>query len=523
MSETSASTEANEGTLLAVKAELASALHQKAVLEASTNFYVFVKMLANLMLDGNDYRDGKHIESIAATLEDVEEGSLDRLMMMLPPGSMKSILLMLFTAWCLGRNPSWRVMWISHTGDKAQDCSRRIRDLIETSEYLEIFPFVRLRDDLRGVTEWKLVSGGSFLPKGAGQSLAGYRFNLGILDDPLSEQTAKSDNDRSKINAWYYPGFRSRKLPDSRIILVNTRWHVNDLSGFLLDKAARNSRVDQWEVISIPAILDKTASEYLMLPEGQSYWPQYITMDDLIKTREGSTRSDWAALYLQSPVGDEGNIFNKDDFQDWEEDDPPECDEIIQTLDTAFSTKVTADYSVIQTWGIFHITLVDEQGYEYEEPNAILLNQVRGRWSYPELRRQAREQYEAFRPDRIIVEQKASGQSLIQDLRLNNLPVLPFQPDRDKVSRAHAVTGMIERGRVWLPLTKKYAAELLQEALEFPKGAHDDSVDTMVMALLYLRRRYELAQESVTKSERPSYKAPVRSYWKGAVNVRKYA
>lgn len=523
MSETSASTEANEGTLLAVKAELASALHQKAVLEASTNFYVFVKMLANLMLDGNDYRDGKHIESIAATLEDVEEGSLDRLMMMLPPGSMKSVLLMLFTAWCLGRNPSWRVMWISHTGDKAQDCSRRIRDLIETSEYLEIFPFVRLRDDLRGVTEWKLVSGGSFLPKGAGQSLAGYRFNLGILDDPLSEQTAKSDNDRSKINAWYYPGFRSRKLPDSRIILVNTRWHVNDLSGFLLDKASRNSRVDQWEVISIPAILDKTASEYLMLPEGQSYWPQYITMDDLIKTREGSTRSDWAALYLQSPVGDEGNIFNKDDFQDWEEDDPPECDEIIQTLDTAFSTKVTADYSVIQTWGIFHITLVDEQGYEYEEPNAILLNQVRGRWSYPELRRQAREQYEAFRPDRIIVEQKASGQSLIQDLRLNNLPVLPFQPDRDKVSRAHAVTGMIERGRVWLPLTKKYAAELLQEALEFPKGAHDDSVDTMVMALLYLRRRYELAQESVTKSERPSYKAPVRSYWKGAVNVRKYA
>lgn len=523
MSETSASTEANEGTLLAVKAELASALHQKAVLEASTNFYVFVKMLANLMLDGNDYRDGKHIESIAATLEDVEEGSLDRLMMMLPPGSMKSVLLMLFTAWCLGRNPSWRVMWISHTGDKAQDCSRRIRDLIETSEYLEIFPFVRLRDDLRGVTEWKLVSGGSFLPKGAGQSLAGYRFNLGILDDPLSEQTAKSDNDRSKINAWYYPGFRSRKLPDSRIILVNTRWHVNDLSGFLLDKAARNSRVDQWEVISIPAILDKTASEYLMLPEGQSYWPQYITMDDLIKTREGSTRSDWAALYLQSPVGDEGNIFNKDDFQDWEEDDPPECDEVIQTLDTAFSTKVTADYSVIQTWGIFHITLVDEQGYEYEEPNAILLNQVRGRWSYPELRRQAREQYEAFRPDRIIVEQKASGQSLIQDLRLNNLPVLPFQPDRDKVSRAHAVTGMIERGRVWLPLTKKYAAELLQEALEFPKGAHDDSVDTMVMALLYLRRRYELAQESVTKSERPSYKAPVRSYWKGAVNVRKYA
>lgn len=518
MSSDSAST--NADALLSVKAELAAALHQKAVIEAYDHFYVFVKLLANLMLDGNTYRDGRHIEAIAATLEEIEEGSQDRLMLMLPPGSMKSVLLMLFSAWCLGRNPSWRIMWISHTGDKAQDCSRRIRDLIETPEYLEIFPAVRLRDDVRGVTEWKLISGGSFLPKGAGQSLAGYRFNMGILDDPLSEQTAKSDTDRNKINQWYYPGFRSRKLPDSRIILVNTRWHVTDLSGFLLDKANRNGRVDQWEVISIPAILDKASAEYLMLPEGGSYWPEYITLEDLNQTMEGSTRSDWASLYLQSPVGDDGNVFNKDDFQDWDDDDPPECDEIIQTLDTAFSTKATADYSVIQTWGIFHVPLIDEQGYEYQEPNAILLNQERGRWTYPELRRQAAEQYRKFKPDRIIVEQKASGQSLIQDLRLNKLPVLPFQPDRDKVSRAHAVTGMIERGRVWLPLKKKYAAELLQEALEFPKGAHDDSVDAMVMALLYLRRRYELAQENVSKPERSSYKAPVRSYWKGAVDVR---
>jgi len=506
-----------------LKAELAEALHQKAIATAADNFYVFVKLLAHLMLDGNEYRDGRHIQAIAATLEDVETGDVDRLMLMLPPGSMKSVLLMLFTAWCLGKHPTWRIIWISHTADKAQDCSRRVRDLIEAPEYLEVFPHVRLRDDVRGVTEWKIAGGGSFLPKGAGQSIAGYRFNLGVLDDPLSEQTAKSDTNRTAVTSWYYPGFRSRKLPDSRIVLVNTRWHVSDLSGYLLDKAARNARVDQWEVISIPAILDQPAAEYLMLPEGASYWPEYITMDDLIKTREGSSRSDWASLYLQSPVGDDGNIFVKDDFQDWEDDDPPECDEIIQTLDTAFSTKSTADYSVIQTWGIFHITLLDDNGYEYYEPNAILLFQEKGRWSYPELRRKAAEQYKRFKPDRIIVEQKASGQSLIQDMRLNKLPVLPFQPDRDKVSRAHAASGMIERGRVWLPLKKKYAAELLQEALEFPKGAHDDSVDAMVMALLYLRRRYELAQENVSQPERPSYKAPTRSYWKGAVDVRRYA
>jgi len=506
--------------LLELKAELANALHQKAILEAREEFYVFVKLLAHLMLDGNDYRDGRHIEAIAATLQDVDAGSVDRLMLMLPPGSMKSVLLMLFTAWCMGRHPTWRFMWISHTTDKAVECSGRIRDLVRSSEYLEIFPGVQIRDDMSGVTNWKLATGGSFMPAGAGKSIAGYRFNLGILDDPLSEQTAKSDTERERVNNWYGPGFRSRKLPDSRIVLVNTRWHVRDLSGYLLDKSARNARVDQWEVISIPAILDKGASEYLMLPEAESYWPEFITMDDLISTREGLSRSDWGALYMQTPTGEDGNVFNKDDFQDWDEDDPPECDEIIQTLDTAFSTKSKADFSVIQTWGIFHLTFTDEKGYEYQEPNAILLNQVRGRWSFPQLRAAAKEQHSIFKPDRIIIENKASGQSLLQDLKLNGLPVLPFQPDRDKVARAHAVSGIIERQRVWIPLKRKYGAELLQEALEFPKGAHDDAVDAMVMALLYLRRRYELTQETVNQPDRVSRRKPFRSYWSQVTHVR---
>lgn len=496
-----------------VKASLVEALHQKAVLEARSNFYVFVKLLAHLMLDGSDYRDGRHIQAIAASLEDVESGDENRLMLMLPPGSMKSVLLMLFTAWSLGRNPTWRVMWISHTGDKAQDVSRRIRDLVETPEYLEVFPHIKMRSDVRGVTEWKLVSGGSFLPKGAGQSLAGYRFSLGILDDPLSEQTAKSDTDRENVNKWYYPGFRSRKLPDSRIVLVNTRWHVNDLSGFLLGKAERNFKVDQWEVISIPAILDKKAAEYLMLPEGGSYWPEFMSMEDLTATREGSTRSDWAALYLQSPVGEDGNIFVKDDFQDWDEDEPPECVEVIQTLDTAFSTRSSADYSVIQTWGIFYLKQIDDDGYAYDEPNVVLLNSVKGRWTYPQLRREALSEYKTYAPDRVIIENKASGQSLLQDLRQNKLPLVPFQPERDKQSRAHAVTGVIERRRVWLPLARKFAAELLQEALEFPRGAHDDLVDSMVMSLLYFTKRYNLSPEKPDRPD-PYPKRRAHSYWR---------
>ncbi len=509
--------------VLEAKAELVDLLHQKALLTAREDFYVFAKLMAPLMLDGNDYRDGRHIEAISATLEEVYDGSIDRLMLMLPPGSMKSVLLMLFVAWSLGREPTWRVIWVSHTADKAQDCSLRIRDLLKSSEYLEVFPHVALREDKSGVTEWRLVTGGSFLPKGAGQSIAGYRFNLGILDDPLSEQTAKSDIERPKINNWFGPGFRSRKLPGSRIILVNTRWHVSDLSGFLLDKAERSAKVDQWEVISIPAVLDDAAAEYLMLPSGHTYWPEYITDEDLNQTREFMARSDWQALYMQSPVGEDGNIFSKDDFQDWEDmEEPPECVEVIQTLDTAFSTRTTADYSVIQTWGIFYIPMKTDKGREYDEPNVILLNQVKGRFSYPELRRKAIEQFRAFKPDRVIVENKASGQSLLQDLKLNGLPLLPFQPDRDKVARAHATTGIVERQRVWLPLKKKYAAELLKEVLEFPKGAHDDSVDAMVMALLYFRRRYDISQELMTEDreeDRPRRKRII-THWNSLTCAR---
>lgn len=500
--------------MLAVKQRLAEALRQKAVLEAASDFYVFVKLLAPLMLDGNDYRDGKHIELLATQLQEVEAGDIMRMMMALPPGSMKSVLTMLWAAWCLGRHPTWRVMWISHTSEKAEECSGRVRDLVRSSEYQEIFPHIKIRDDKAGVTLWKLVSGGSFYPAGAGKSIAGYRFDIGILDDALSEQTAKSDVEREKINRWYGPGFRSRKLPRSRILIINTRWHTHDLQGFLLEQARKSARADQWEVISIPAILDEAAAEFLSLPAGGSYWPEYITMDDLIATREGLTRVDWAALYLQMPTPEDGTIFVKDDFREWQEDAPPVCEEIIQTLDTAFSAKKAADYSVIQTWGIFLEPIETDDGEELWEPHAILLHAKKGRWTYPELRREAKAEYNRFKPNKLIIENKASGQSLLQDLKMNKLPVLPFQPDRDKVARAHAATGIVERGRVWLPLRKAYALDLLKEALEFPKGAHDDQVDAMVMALLYLRRRYELTQEEVEKPNRT--RMATRSYWRGA-------
>jgi len=188
-----------------------------------------------------------------------------------------------------------------------------------------------------------------------------------------------------------------------------------------------------------------------------------------IKASNGSRY--WNALYMQDPTPDEGGLIKKDWLQEWSYSQPPTCQFIIQTYDTAFSTKTTADYSVIQTWGIFSNYEVDYDGTEEFNANLILLGNIKGRFEYPELRRMAQMLYYQHKPDICIVEKKASGQSLIQDMRRGGLPVQEYLPDRDKVSRVYAASPMIESGRVWLPSGKPWADDLVTELLQFP--SHD--------------------------------------------------
>ena len=202
-------------------------------------------------------------------------------------------------------------------------------------------------------------------------------------------------------------------------------------------------------------------------------------------------------------------------FKSWNEETPPECDFIVQTFDTAFSTKTTADYSVLQTWGIFEVLETDSRGVEMWVPNIILLGNVRDRFEYPELRGRAQDEYDKHQPDVIMIEKKASGQSLIQDLRRAGLPVLEYTPDRDKVSRANAITPFLEAGRVWLPLMKSWSMSLLEEATSFPHARHDDQVDAMVMAVLYMRDSWKVEHPNDPRFEEDedSYRPPKKGYW----------
>ena len=198
-------------------------------------------------------------------------------------------------------------------------------------------------------------------------------------------------------------------------------------------------------------------------------------------------------------------------------DDPPDCEFIIQTCDTAFSAKTSADYSVIQTWGIFEKYMQDSEGIERIVPNLILLSNKRERLEYPELRSTAQELYDRYEPDVIIIEKKASGQSLIQDLRRAGLPILEYNPDRDKVSRTNACTPLLEAGRVWLP-DKPFASDLIDEASAFPNATYDDQVDAMVMAILYMRDSWKVDHPldafQINELEDNTYKKKRVGYWR---------
>ena len=217
---------------------------------------------------------------------------------------------------------------------------------------------------------------------------------------------------------------------------------------------------------------------------------------------------------MQDPTPDEGGLIKKKWLQWWEYDEPPACDFIIQTYDTAFSTKTTADYSVIQTWGIFSKYEQNEYGYEDFVPNLILLGNMKGRYEYPELRRIAQMLYDEFQPDVCIIEKKASGQSLLQDMRRAGLPVQDYIPDKDKVSRVYAASPMIEAGRVWLPKNKKWSDDLYTEILQFPNAAHDDQVDAMTMAIHYMKESWRLTHpDDPYLAEENNYKKRV-AYWR---------
>ncbi len=416
---------------------------------------------------------GDHHKIFAEKLEKVARGELKRLIVNMPPRHTKSeFASYLFPAWVMGQKPQTKIIQATHTAELAVGFGRKVKNLLDSDIYRDVFPDIQLARDAKASGRWSTDMGGEYYAVGVGGALAGRGADLCIIDDPVSEQDALSPAALDNIYEWYTSGPRQRLQPGGAIIIVMTRWSIRDLTAKVLQKQAEGG-ADQWEVVEFPAIFPDTDNVL---------WPEFWSRDELEGVRASIPVAKWNAQYLQNPTAEEGAIIKREWWNVWDHDDPPVVDYIIQSYDTAFTKSERADYSAITTWGVFH----PDEG---DEAAIILLDAEKGRWEFPELKDAAMRLYEEFEPDMVLIEQKASGTPLTQDLRKMGIPVSGFTPGRgaDKFSRMNACSPVFESGMVYAPDTR-WAEEVIEECASFPNGEHDDLADSMTQAILRFRQ-----------------------------------
>jgi predicted phage terminase large subunit-like protein len=419
-----------------------------------------------------------HHEIMASAFDRIAAGTLKRLIVNMPPRHTKSeFASYLLPAYIMGKKPDTKIIQATHTGELAVRFGRKVRNLMDLDRYKEVFSGVALKADSKAAGRWDTDAGGEYFAVGVGGAMTGRGADMLIIDDPHSEQDAQSALALDNAWEWYTSGPRTRLQPGAAIVIVMTRWGTKDLTARLL-KAQSTNNADQWEVIEFPAVFDEGEENERAL------WPSFWKLEELRAVRASMSLQKWNAMYQQRPTADEGAILKREWWKLWEHDHLPDVEYIIQSYDTAYSKKETADYSVITTWGVFFPT-------EDSGPNIMLMDVRKGRWDFPDLKRQAKEQYDYWQPDNVLIEAKATGTTLQQELRRMGIPVTMYSPGgrragQDKVSRANSVAPILESGMVWAT-DDDWAQDLIEECAAFPNGDNDDQVDSTTQALTRFR------------------------------------
>jgi predicted phage terminase large subunit-like protein len=420
------------------------------------------------------YMVGPHHRKLAKIFEEIAAGKKKRVIVNIAPRHGKSEMISyLAPAWFLGKYPHKKVIMASHTADLAVNFGRRVRNLVGNDAYKDIFPNVELQSDSKSASRWGTNFNGEYFAIGVGGALAGRGADLFIIDDPHSEQEAKQGRSDVFMPAWewFQSGPIQRLMPGGAIIIVMTRWSKLDLTGQVIDHMTRNDDADEWEVVEFPAILND-----------KPLWPDFWPIEELLAKKAGMDPRYWQAQYMQEPTSEEGALIKREWWQIWEKDDPPRCDFTIMSLDAAQETNNRADYNALTTWGVFF-------NEETNSHNIILLNAIKKRLEFPELKELVLEEYKEWEPDAFIVEKKSNGSALYQEMRRMGVPIGEFTPGRgqDKISRVNAVSTLFSGGIVWAP-DRRWAREVIEECNDFPAGRNDDLVDSTTLALLRFRQ-----------------------------------
>lgn len=525
----------NDAELVALDREL----EQLEYLEARDRLAVYcgLQIPANVEQDDDDgelrgldklpmaarYVPAEHHRLMIDKLEALERGWVEeggkripfkRLMVFMPPGSAKSTYgSVLFPAWYLGKHPRHCVIQGSYNADLANRFGRRARNTFASPEHCAIFP-ARLNKSAEG--DWDTTAGGEYFCFGMKTGVTGRRADLVIIDDAIKgRKEADSETERNNVWETYKGDVRTRMKPGCGILYIATRWHEDDPAGRILPEESIGKTGwftakdgERWYVISLNAVIEtkeEAANDPLGRAVGEILWPEWFTEEMLLQERRTQGARNWWALYKQMPRPDDGGILKRNFWRKWPGDKPPKCDYVISVYDTAFEEGEENDFSARTSWGVFW----HEEPPPEPKPNAdpmakwkrpkpvggrycaILLDSFEEKVEFPELRRVAKEHYHKLKPDRVLVEKKASGHSLIQELRKAQIPVKGIPADRSKLARAHAAAVTLEDGCIFY-LDRKWSEHVIERCASFPMGRYNDIGDTCVHAWLFLHNTFHI-------------------------------
>jgi predicted phage terminase large subunit-like protein len=424
-----------------------------------------------------------HLEVIAAKLTAVREGKIRRLIINLPPRHLKSLMASIaFPAWCLGHDPSVQILCASYGQDLADKFARDCRNIMTSGWYRQIFP-TRLAAPRQAVQELITTRQGYRLATSTGGVLTGRGADIILIDDPLKPEEALSDAQRKAANEWYDHTLYSRQNDKRRgaIVIFMQRLHQDDLVGHVLAQ-------EEWEVLRFPAIAETDevhqietiwGLESFTRRRGEALHSDREPLETLEPIRRTIGPYNFAGQYQQAPAPLGGGLVKVEWFKRYRDSDRPvRFDRIVQSWDTANKATELSDFSVCTTWGI-------------KGKDLFLIGLFRRRLEYPELKRAVREQQNLFGANEVLIEDKASGTQLIQELIAEGCHgVTRYQPTCDKIMRLHAQTAMIENGFVHIPETAPWLDEYLHEMTVFPRGKYDDQVDSTAQFLDWFKRPF---------------------------------